>query len=121
MTDAQLAGILRQATADAVAKVQTAILRQMKKEHAEIRKELGVLRRIIADGEEVEYPWFDYKQPKMRQIQAVFEYLKEHPNRDLYTVPRAVREKFARIPGGYKTTGALQAACYRCRVALYAL
>ena len=77
-----------------------------------LRDEVRILRQIVASGAQLEFPWFKLPTPRRRQVEAVIAYLREHPNRAVFTLPRACRDTFVETEGGYPGAGALASYCY---------
>ncbi|MBO5906236.1 MAG: hypothetical protein J6Q84_07450 [Kiritimatiellae bacterium] len=90
--------------------------RKIYKQNLAQQSEMKILRHIIRSGEQLEFPWFKLSGARLRQVEAVIAYLKEHSNREIYTLPRACRETFKFSPDGYPTHEALAAYCYRVKL-----
>ena len=77
-----------------------------------LREEVKILRRIVASGEQLEFPWFKLPLPRRKQVEAVIAYLNQHKNREIYTLSRACVDTYEEIPGGYPNMESLRAYCY---------
>lgn len=86
--------------------------RRMAAELAALHDEIKILRKVIASGEQMEFPWFKLPQARRRQVELVIAYLKDHANREVYTLSRACADTFVEVPGGYPSISALRAYCY---------
>ena len=97
-------------------KIQGDIARISKNQLA-LLKEFKILRKVIAQGEERDYPWHHrIGEARRRQVEAVAEYLRNHANRQLYTVRRAAHEVFKKRYGGYPSPDALASYCYDIKI-----
>ena len=82
-----------------------------------IRRKIDGLARIVADGAEVEYPWYRLKSPARRKaVEAVLNCLREHRS---YTVRQAASKVFVLTQGGYPNWEALAAYCYSVDVPMF--
>ena len=87
-----------------------------RRDRAAGRKEMKVLRKVIAEGGEPTFPWYRLKEPRMRQVEAVLACLREHTT---FTVKQAAKKTFAKTYGGYPGYRALSAYCYSIRLGMY--
>lgn len=85
--------------------------------HDVTRREVKVLRKVIAEGCEATSPWCRLSEPRMRQVEAVLACLREHRT---YTVRQAARKVFRKTHGGYPTYNALSTYCYSIRLGMFA-
>lgn len=93
-----------------------------KRLHAEVvalRKEVRILRKVVAEGEQLEFPWFRLTTPRRRQVERVVEYLRDHKGNDAYTPRRAAFETFVPEPGAFPTPESLSRYCYEAKVASF--
>ena len=83
----------------------------------EVEKELSVIKRMITDGAQMDFPWFhirgDVTRHKGAQVGKVWKYMKEHPECDEYP---AIVATFVPDPKGYDNISGLMSACRRCHV-----
>ena len=77
-----------------------------------LREEIKILRKIVASGEQLEFPWFKLALPRRKQVEAVVAYLQQHKDRELFSLSRACDDTFEEVPGGYPNAGALKSYCY---------
>ena len=90
--------------------------KRMTNEVAALREEIRILRRIVASGEQLEFPWFKLPLVRRRQVEAVIAYLKTHTDRTIYTLSRACADTFELQTGGYPTVTALRCYCYSIKL-----
>ena len=122
MEEKELAGILKLQT-DAIAAMR-AELEETRKELRKVTNalkrsaaELETLKRVVADGEQVEYPWFRLPPARRQQVDSVFQFICSHPTR---TIQQAVIATWkGTSPGGYPTKESLMCYCYSHRIATY--
>lgn len=88
-------------------------IRGLRRAFADMAKTQEIIRRVMVYGEAGDKPWFSLDYGKMRQVQKVYDYFKEHPTADIPTACRAV---YAPNAGGYKKLTGLVSYCYRIRV-----
>ncbi len=91
-------------------------IKQIRFKVDEIQKSIAHLRSVIADGEEKTFPWHALAYQKMKQVEAVLEYLREHRTA---TVSVAVQKTFRKVSGGYEKWTGLKSYCYRIDIGLY--
>ena len=86
-------------------------------EVAALREEVKILRRVVASGEQLEFPWFKLPDPRRKQVEAVIAYLQQHRDRETFPLTRACRDTFVEgVPGGYPTAAALATYCYSIKL-----
>ena len=82
-----------------------------------LEKQVCILQRIVADGEQMEFPWSHIKGDtsghKCRQVEKALEYLKAHRTA---RIPKAVEATFTPDPLGYTKADGLLSYCYRIRL-----
>lgn len=83
---------------------------------AALRREIRELRRIINEGEQMTFPWFDLPRPRMKAVEAVHGYMREHPDVNILSACRAT---FRPADGGYPNLKALAAYCYQINLEMY--
>ena len=83
----------------------------------EVERELSVIKKMIALGAQMDFPWFhikgDVTRHKGAQVGKVWKHMKEHPECDEYP---AVVATFVPDPLGYDNIAGLLSACRRCHV-----
>ena len=89
---------------------------RLNKNQASLMEEFKILRKVIAQGEDRDYPWYHLEPGRRKQVEAVVDYLRKHPNRELYTVRRAAYAAYIKTYGGYPTKQALSACCYAVKI-----
>ena len=94
----------------------TELRRILRKAEAQ-SKELQILHRIVAKSEEACFPWFDLPGPRMRQVEKVIAYLREHPTAKLTL---ACQRVFTPCEGNYPNVTSLQTYCYKHRIWVFA-
>lgn len=90
--------------------------KRMFREMGSLREEVKILRRIVASGAQLEFPWFKLPSVRRKQVEAVIAYLQEHHNREIFTVKRAASDTFQWEEGGYPNAGALACYCYSIKL-----
>lgn len=82
-----------------------------------LEKQVGILQRIVAEGEQMQYPWFhikgDMNGHKCKQVEKVLEYLKAHPS---INVLGAIQATFEPDSLGYNNFESLKSYCYRIKL-----
>ena len=107
MNESQIARLIREHNETAVGE-----FKRLLGEVGALREEVKILRRIVASGAQLEFPWFKLPTPRRKQVEAVVAYLQAHRNREIYTVRRAAFDTFVPVEGGYPTPVALASYCY---------
>lgn len=83
----------------------------------EVQRELSVIKKMIAQGAQMDFPWFhikgDVTRHKGAQVGKVWKYMKEHPDCDEYP---AIVATFVEDPLGYEKISSLVSACRRYHV-----
>ena len=82
-----------------------------------MEREIRILHQIVAKTEQTEFPWFSLPSAKMRQVERVIDYLREHPTAKLTL---ACQRVFTPAEGNYATAESLQSYCYRHRIWVFA-
>ena len=93
-----------------------ALRRRRSRRLAALRREIRELRRIINEGEQMAFPWFDLPRPRMKAVEAVHGYMREHPDANILSACRAT---FRLADGGYPNLKALAAYCYQINLEMY--
>lgn len=88
----------------------------MENEVSALRDEIRILRKIVASGAQLEFPWFKLPTPRRKQVEAVVSYLQQHRNREIFTLRRATIDTFEYVTGGYPNPRALAAYCYEIKL-----
>ena len=82
-----------------------------------LEREMSVMRKVIVQGAQMDFPWFhikgDVTRHKGAQVAKVWKYMKEHPECDEYP---AIVATFVPDPLGYDNIYGLMSACRRCHV-----
>ena len=79
-------------------------------------KALRIIQEVMANGTGANLPWHRLKPARMRQVQAVLEFMREHPS---CTVLHAAKRTFVRTEGGYPDAANLASYCYDHKVGMY--
>lgn len=83
-------------------------------------RHLAIVHRIVADGAQMDFPWFhirgDENGHKCAQVTKVWKHLKDNPE---CRRSRAVKVTFVPDPLGYSNMSALLSACQRLEVEKY--
>ena len=79
-------------------------------------KMLRILQEVVVHGTGETLPWHKLKPARMRQVQAVVEFLREYPR---CSIRHAAKRTFVRTEGGYKDAENLASYCYDHKVKMY--
>ena len=79
-------------------------------------KALRIMQEVIVHGATNEMPWHKLKPQRMKQVMAVLDFLREHPN---CSIRHAARRTFARTEGGYQDAENLASYCYDHKLKMY--
>lgn len=79
-------------------------------------KMLRILQEVVVNGTGEALPWHKLKPARMRQVQAVVEFLREYPR---YSIRYAAKRTFTKAEGGYKDAENLASYCYEHKVKMY--
>ena len=83
----------------------------------EVENELSVIKKMIAEGAQMDFPWFhirgDVTRHKGAQVSKVWKYMKEHPDCQEYP---AIVATFVADEKGYDNMSGLMSACRRYHV-----
>ena len=131
MTDAQMAGIVRQVTkgvSDKLADIVTSYIKHM--QDVQERNEQAVSRLANRldrlsnrlrmhdrkhDGEtERTKPWHDLPRPRRMQVEDVYQFLLAHKDAEpgVFNIYNACKQTFNKVAGGYPDRDNLKAYCY---------
>jgi len=85
-----------------------------------LEKRIGVLQVMIAEGAQMDFPWFHIKGDenghKGKQVEKVISYLREHA---LASKLEAIEKTFVADPLGYDDIEGLKSYCYRNHIENY--
>ena len=83
----------------------------------EVQEELTIIRKVMAQGAQMDFPWFHIKGDRTRhkgnQVGKVWHHMKQNPDCCEYA---AVVATFVPDPLGYEDIKGLMSACRRYRV-----
>ena len=79
-------------------------------------KMLRILQEVVVHGTGETLPWHKLKPARMRQVQAVVEFLREHK---CCSIRHAAKRTFTKAEGGYKDAENLASYCYDHKVKMY--
>lgn len=79
-------------------------------------KALRIMQEVIVHGATNEMPWHKLKPPRMKQVMAVLDFLREHPS---CSIRHAARRTFAKVEGGYQDAENLASYCYDHKLKMY--
>lgn len=79
-------------------------------------KMLRILQEVVVNGTGEALPWHKLKPARMRQVQAVVEFLREYPR---CSIRHAAKRTFTKAEGGYKDAENLASYCYDHKVKMY--
>ena len=92
-------------------------LRRLMRKNVSMEREIRILHQIVAKTEQTEFPWFSLPSAKMRQVERVIDYLREHPTAKLTL---ACQRVFTPCEGNYPNVASLQTYCYKHRIWVFA-
>ena len=79
-------------------------------------KMLRILQEVVVHGTGETLPWHKLKPARMRQVQAVVEFMREYPR---CSIRHAAKRTFTKAEGGYKDAENLASYCYDHKVKMY--
>ena len=79
-------------------------------------KMLRILQEVVVNGTGETLPWHRLKPARMRQVQAVVEFLREHR---CCSIRHAAKRTFTKAEGGYQDAENLASYCYDHKVKMY--
>ena len=81
-----------------------------------IERTLHLVLRTVMDEDYGLPPWHDLPEPKMRQVERVFDFMMQHPASSVFN---AVRRSYTWLDGGYGSMRGLYVRCRKCELDLY--
>ena len=79
-------------------------------------KMLRILQEVVVNGTGEALPWHKLKPARMRQVQTVVEFLRQHK---CCSIRHAAKRTFTKAEGGYKDAENLASYCYDHKVKMY--